>query len=92
MTERDTLEIFGRVEEVVDCHTRVANFLLQHNYVLLNIVTASNVSWMPDRETPYVRRGFFYVLGRMRGIPHVDVPWLRPEEKTTGDESSDVRT
>ena len=66
-------EILSTIKEVQECGQRLANHLLRHGYVLLDIQSGSRAQRYPEGgsnqgQLYYVRRNPIYVLGRPEGV------------------------
>jgi len=66
-------EVLKTIVEVRECGQRLANYLLEHGYALLDIQGSSRAQRYPEGgnqqgQLYYIRRNPVYVVGRPEGV------------------------
>jgi hypothetical protein len=81
-------ELLENIKEVQEGGKRLANWYLDHGYILLDIQSGSRAARYPaksaDGREYYVRRNPVYILGRPEGVEPAEPPPKREEEKEQG--------
>lgn len=77
-------ELLATIKEVQEGGKHLANWYLDHGYVLLDIQSSSQARKAPDAigKQYFIRRNPIYILGRPKGVKVAPFPpkWERPDK------------
>jgi len=88
-------ELLATIKEVQEGGKHLANWYLDHGYILLDIQSAARARLFHDASVSgrqyYVHRNPVYVLGRPEGVEVAPSPpkWTPPEKNTPEEDKAD---